>query len=121
MPATGLDRTRVQSLAPEKASGKADRPKFQASCGNHLALLAHQDLGTASTNVNEYEALIKDWNRLQHTDMNESSLFHTSDYIDNNAGFVTRSIDKDSSVFGFTNGTRCDRYDICIVNRCDFG
>ena len=121
MPAAGLDRTRVQSLAPEKASGKADRPKFQASCGNHLALLAHQDLGTASTNVNEYEALIKDWNRLQHTDMNESSLFHTSDYIDNNAGFVTRSIDKDSSVFGFTNGTRCDRYDICIVNRCDFG
>jgi hypothetical protein len=117
--AAGLDRARMQPLAPEKASGKANRPKFQASRGNHLALLAHQDLGTASTNVNEYEALIKDWNRLQHTDMNESSLFHPSDYIDNNAGLVTRSVDKDISIFGFTNGTRCDRYDICIVNSCN--
>jgi hypothetical protein len=121
VPAAGLDRTRMQSLAPEKAPSEANRSKLQASRGNHLALLAHEDLGATSTNINEYKPLIKDRDRLQHTYMNESSLFHTSNDIDNNAGFVARSIDKNIRVLSFTNGTRCDRYDICIVNRCNFG
>ena len=109
----------MQSLASEKAPGKANRSKFQASCGNHLALLAHQDLSAAPTNVNEYKALIKNWYRLQHTDVNEASLFHSSDHINNNAGLVTRSFDKDISVLSFTNGTSRNRYDICIVNCCN--
>ena len=56
---------------------------------------------------------------MQYANVNEPGLFDTCDHIDNHARFVSRSVNEDISVLGFSNGTRRNGNDIGIVNRGD--